>query len=76
MQELHDATLKLMRDEKLSHEERLDRVRPLRYSADKKIRVILNEDQKKKLDQYLQGPHHEMHGDLEGKTQPSPQPPK
>jgi hypothetical protein len=71
LQELHDATLKLMQDEKLSHEERLDRVRPLRGNADKRIREILNDDQKKKLDQYEQGPHHEMHGNLEGTT-PSP----
>jgi Spy/CpxP family protein refolding chaperone len=76
MQELHDATLKLMQDEKLSHEERLDRVRPLRYNADKRIREILNDDQKKKLDQYEQGPHHEMHGNLEGKTPPPTRPPQ
>ena len=76
MQELHDATLKLMQDEKLSHQERLDKVRPLRYNADKRIREILNDDQKKKLDQYEQGPHHKMHGNLEPKTQPSAQPPK
>src|SRR5215831_20994808 len=69
IEELHDATLKLMQDEKLSEEERLGRVRPLRYNADKKIREILNDEQKKKLDQYEQGPHHEMHGNLEPKTQ-------
>ena len=30
------------------------------------MRAILNDDQKQKLDQYLQGPHNEMHGDLTG----------
>jgi hypothetical protein len=75
MQELHDATVKLMQDEKLSVKERLDKVRPLRYNAGQKLREILNDDQKKKLDQYLQGPHHEMHGNLEGKAEPT-QPPK
>lgn len=74
MQELHDATVKLMQDEKLSQQERLDKVRPLRYNAGQKIREILTDDQQKKFDQYLHGPHHEMHGDLEGKTQPSAQP--
>jgi hypothetical protein len=64
MQTLHDATLKFMHDEKLSHEERLDRVMPLRLNADKKIREVLSDDQKQKLDQYEQGPHPEMHGDL------------
>ena len=66
LQELHDATLKLVRDKSLSHEERLAKVRPQRYKADKQIREILSDDQKKKLDQYLQGPHSEMHGNLTG----------
>ena len=76
MQELHDATQKLMQDESMSREERLGKVRPRRYAADKSIRGILNDDQKKKLDQYLQGPHREMHGDLSGATPPSQRPPQ
>jgi len=52
-----NASLKLMQDESTSHEELLSKVRPLRMNADKKIREILSDDQKKKLDQYLQGPH-------------------
>lgn len=69
MQELHDFTEKLMQDKNMSQEERLRNVRPRRYAADKSIRQVLNEDQRKKLDQYLQGPHPEMHGDLTGRTQ-------
>src|ERR1700730_16566301 len=68
LQELHDASLKLMQGESTSHEELLSKVRPLRMNADKKIREILRDDQKKKLDQYLQGPHPEMHGNLSGTT--------
>jgi hypothetical protein len=34
---------------------------------------ILNDEQKKKLDQYLQGPHPEMHGNLSGSTSQQPQ---
>jgi Spy/CpxP family protein refolding chaperone len=68
LQELHDATLKLVRDKSLSHEERLARVRPQRYKANEQIREFLSDDQKKKLDQYLQGPHSEMHGNLTGPT--------
>jgi Spy/CpxP family protein refolding chaperone len=75
LQELHDATLKAMQDQSLSREERLARVRPQRYKANDQIREILNDDQKKKLDQYLQGPHPEMHGNLTGATS-SPQPPQ
>jgi hypothetical protein len=43
---------------------------------DKKIREILSDDQKKKLDQYLQGPHSEMHGNLSGVTPPATGRPK
>ena len=71
LQDLHDASLKLMQEESASHEELLSKVRPLRMNADKKIREILNDDQKKKLDQYLQGPHSEMHGNLSGTTPPA-----
>lgn len=71
LKELHDTTEKLAQDNNLSHEERLAKVRPQRYKADEKIRAILNDDQKKKLDQYEQGPHPEMHGNLSGA--PSPQ---
>ena len=75
LQELHDATLKAVQDQSLSHEERLARVRPQRYKAHDQIREILNDDQNKKLDQYMQGPHPEMHGNLTGATS-SPQPPQ
>jgi Spy/CpxP family protein refolding chaperone len=75
LQELHDATQKLVQDKSLSREERLAKVRPQRYKADKQIREILSDDQKKKLDQYLQGPHSEMHGNLSGATSlPPPKP--
>jgi Spy/CpxP family protein refolding chaperone len=72
MEELHDATLKLMQDDNMSREERLSKVRPQRYKADKEIREILSDDQKKKLDEYLRGPHGEMHGNLSGATAPPP----
>jgi TolA-binding protein len=75
LQELHDATEKLAQDKNLSHEERLAKVRPQRYKADERIRAILNDDQKKKLDQYEHGPHPEMHGNLSGATPPRQQPP-
>ena len=68
LKELHDTTEKLAQDKNLSREERLSKVRPQRYKADERIRAILNDDQKKKLDQYEQGPHAEMHGNLSGAT--------
>jgi len=62
LQELHDAMLKAVQDESMSREERLGKVRASREKADKKIREILNDDQKKKLDQLEQEPHSGLHG--------------
>jgi hypothetical protein len=70
LQQVHDATENVMRDQSLSREERLAKVRPQRKMADKKMREILNDDQKKKLDQYEQGPHPEVHGTLSGTPKP------
>ena len=72
LQKLRDTQRKLVADKSLSHEERLAKVRSQRYKADKQIRKILTDDQKKKLDQYSQGPHPEMHGNLSGATPPPP----
>jgi Spy/CpxP family protein refolding chaperone len=66
LQRLHDAQQTLMQDQGLSGEERLARVRPHRYKANEDIRGILTDDQKRKFDQYLQGTHPEMHGNLSG----------
>jgi Skp family chaperone for outer membrane proteins len=63
LQELHDTTLKLVQDESMSQEERMGKVRASREKADKKIREILNDDQKKKLDQLEHEPHSGLHGD-------------
>jgi len=76
LQELHDASLKLLQAENPSQDELLRKVRPLRMNADKKIREILSNDQKQKLDQYLQGPHAEMHGNLSGAMPPATGKPK
>jgi Spy/CpxP family protein refolding chaperone len=66
LQELHDATVKLVQDENISREERQSKVGDSRLTADRKIRAILNDDQKKKLDQVEQEPHPELHGDVKG----------
>ena len=63
LQELHDATLKVVQDESMSQEERMGKVRVSREKADKKIREILNDDQKKKLDHLEHEPHSGLHGD-------------
>jgi Spy/CpxP family protein refolding chaperone len=66
LKKLHDATLKLVEDDSLSNQERLDKVRPYRFKARDQMLAILSDDQKKKLDEYFQGPHPEMHGSLTG----------
>lgn len=73
LQQLRDTTVKLMQDSGLTNEERLQKIRPERYKARDEMRAVLNDDQKKKLDEYLQGPHNEMHGNLTGNNS-SPQP--
>jgi hypothetical protein len=73
LQKLNDATLKLMKNGNLTHEERLAKIRPERYKSHQQILGILSDDQKKKLDQYLQGPHSEVHGGLSGVASSGPQ---
>ena len=68
MLELHDYTVRLIQDESLSQQERLDKVRPRRIAAGSKIREFLTDEQQAKLDLYLRGPHREMHGDLSGEA--------
>jgi Spy/CpxP family protein refolding chaperone len=61
LQELHDALQKITQDESLTDDQRLDKVRTLRLRGDKQIREILNDDQRKKLDQVEAEPHPELH---------------
>jgi Spy/CpxP family protein refolding chaperone len=70
LQRLREIQQALVEDKSLSREERLARMRPHRYKANEDIREILTDPQKAKLDQYLQGSHPEMHGDLSGAAPP------
>jgi len=72
---LHDATVKISQDHNLSREERLAKVRPIRYKAHDQILAILSDGQKKRFEQYMQGPHAEVHGKLSGEAS-SPEPHK
>jgi len=64
LQELHDTTMKLVQDHSMPHQEYVSKLRDARYGADKKIRAILTDEQKKKLDQVEQEPHPELHGNV------------
>ena len=70
LQHLRDATENVIQDQTLSREQRLAKVRPQRQMADEKMRAILSDQQKKKLDKYEQGPHAEVHGTLSGTAKP------
>jgi Spy/CpxP family protein refolding chaperone len=66
LQDLHDATVKIVQDETLSQQERMQKVGEWRYKTDASIRAILNDDQKKKLNQVESEPHAELHGNVKG----------
>jgi Spy/CpxP family protein refolding chaperone len=55
LQEMHDSMQKADQDASLSNDQRTDQVKTARMKADKRIREVLSDDQKKKLDQLEQG---------------------
>ncbi len=57
LQELHSSAQKLMQDQSLSQEDRRAEHKALVETADKKVREVLNDDQKKRLDEL----EHESH---------------
>jgi hypothetical protein len=64
LQQLHDVSVQLVDDSSLSREDRLDKVKPYRMAVDKKLRAVLTDDQKQKLDQLEHEPHPELHGGI------------
>jgi hypothetical protein len=66
LREMHDDTQKFVKDGSPSQEERLSHVRASRSIADKKIRQVLNDEQKKNLDELEHEMHPELHSDVAG----------
>lgn len=66
VQELHDSMQAIVDDASLTHQERMEKIKPLRMKADKELRTVLDDDQKKKLDQLEAEPHPDLHGDADG----------
>jgi competence protein ComGC len=64
LEDLHDATEKSIHDEGVSSQERLVNIHAERMRADKRMRDVLTDDQKKMLDQVEQEPHPELHGNI------------
>jgi Spy/CpxP family protein refolding chaperone len=66
LQNLHEFTAKVMEDKALTHEEKIAKLKPARMKAHEQMIALLTEDQKKKVEEYMKGPHPEMHGDPSG----------
>lgn len=62
VQEMHDAQEKLVKDQSLSPEDRMKGQHPIFMKADKQLREILTDEQKKKLDQLEEEMHPPAHG--------------
>lgn len=57
------ARERIFQDESMSPDERADIAKAEFYKADRKVRLTLTDDQKKKLDDFEQQMHHGTHGD-------------
>lgn len=66
IQEMLDNRHKIMQDGSMSPQERHDQLKALHEKADKDLREMLTDDQKKKLDQLEQERHPESHGNPNG----------
>ena len=73
VQHLHDVMMKAVQDPSLSHEQRVAMVKPEHIKAHEEFEQILTEDQKEKLQKYMQGPHPEMRMNLGGSESSRPQ---
>lgn len=65
LQDWHDSSEKIKQDESLSQEERTAKLHAEMMKADKGVREVLTDEQKKKLDELEQehfGPHHNTTG--------------
>ena len=61
LQEMQDSTQKVAQNKKLSDQERTTKLRACHLRADAKLREILSDDQKQKLDQLEQDAHMDLH---------------
>lgn len=70
---LHDVMEKAVQDPSLSHEQRLAMVKPEHIKAHEEFEQILTEEQKERLEAYMQGPHPELQMKLGGARTAQPQ---
>lgn len=60
LQNQQDQMGQIMHDSSLSRQDRMEKMRDLHQSSNSKIRDLLNDDQKKKFDDYMQQQRQEM----------------
>ena len=70
LQEMHDGSQKLEDDQSLTPDQRHEGMVPVFMKADKALREILTEDQKKKLDEMEAQMHGVPHDNPHGSTAP------
>jgi Spy/CpxP family protein refolding chaperone len=68
LQEMHDGSQKLEDDQSLTADQRHEGMVPVFMKADKALREILTDDQKKKLDEMEAQMHGGPHGNSHGAT--------
>jgi hypothetical protein len=68
--QMQDSTNALMHDENMSRDERVSKAKEVHYKADREVRKMLSDEQKKKLDQLEEEFHSQQHSDLHGAAAP------
>jgi Spy/CpxP family protein refolding chaperone len=69
LEDTHQQMQTLMKDESISREDKHDKMRSIREAGNAKVRDVLNDDQKKKLDA-MEKEMHERHSKENGGGQP------
>jgi len=63
LREMQDSMQKVMNDTSMTHEQAHEQMRSVQLKADKDLRRLLSDEQKKKLDELEAQPHPGMHGE-------------
>ena len=70
LQRMQDQSQNVMRDTTLSDQARHDKMKSIHDKAEKQARPLLNDEQKKKLNELEQQPHPDMQGNGAGSARP------
>lgn len=65
LEDLHQATVQAVHDESTPAHERLEKLHTARLTADRRMRAMLTDEQRTRLDQIEHEPHPELHGTVD-----------